>query len=107
VCADFFCANFFCANDGAVAGGIEFRGTCHSISRASGYVSDYLSDNGLVGRSRVPASRAANLFFPPRSIIAEAASRMRHNYAVMLLRAERGFLVKTNDRVEWLGPAVC
>ena len=39
--------------------------------------------HGLVGRSPVPALRAANLFFPPRSIIAEAASRMRHNYAVM------------------------
>ena len=37
---------------------------------------------GLVDRP-VPALRAANLFFPPRSIIAEAAWRMRHNYAVM------------------------
>ena len=37
-----------------------------------------------MGRSRVPAWQAANRFFPPRSIIAEAASRMRHNYAVVL-----------------------
>src|SRR5208282_1226425 len=33
--ANFFGINFSCANDGSVAGGIEFRGTCHSISRAS------------------------------------------------------------------------
>src|SRR5208282_3615671 len=60
--ANFFGINFFCANDGAVAGGIEFRGTCHSISRASTSFRTTLRTYGLVGRSPVPASRAANLF---------------------------------------------
>jgi hypothetical protein len=33
--ANFFGVSFLCANNGAAAGGIEFIGTCHSISRAS------------------------------------------------------------------------
>src|ERR1019366_9799650 len=75
--ANFFGVNFLCANDGAVAGGIEFRGTCHSISRASDYLSDYVSDSWLGGPQRRSSLAGGQPVFPAsfhyrRSGIADA-----------------------------------
>src|SRR5208282_5330240 len=72
--ANFFGINFSCANDGSVAGGIEFRGTCHSISRAS----------DLLRTAAAFPLRGRQTCFSRLAPLSPKRHRMRHNCAVML-----------------------